>query len=77
MDSLEFNQGTCFMGCLEWFQIFNGLFLVIDQILFTSLQWKSDSVTDNLVLSNPAGTWCQNVFCLGLCGKDICTKSYA
>ena len=35
----------------------------------------SDSVTNFSALSNPADT--QNVSCLGLCGRDICPKSYA
>ena len=35
----------------------------------------SDSVTDSSVLSNPAEA--HNVSCLGLCGRDICSKSSA
>ena len=35
----------------------------------------SDSVTDSSVLSNP--TDAQNVFCLGLCSRDIYPKSSA
>ena len=33
----------------------------------------SDSFTDSSVLSNPADV--QNVSCLGLCGRDICSKN--
>ena len=36
---------------------------------------SDDSVTDFSVLLNPADA--QNVSCLGLCGMDICPKSYA
>ena len=42
---------------------------------FASQRWGSDSVTDSSVLSNPAEA--QNVSCLGLYGRDICTKSSA
>ena len=37
----------------------------------------SDSVTGSLslVVSNPADA--QNISCLGLCGRDVCPKSYA
>ena len=41
----------------------------------SSLRGASDSVTDFSVLSNPTGV--QIVVCLGLCGWDICSKSYA
>ena len=40
-----------------------------------SQRGASDSVTDSSVLSNPADA--QNVSCLGLCGKDFCSKSSA
>ena len=40
-----------------------------------SRRGASDSVTDSSVLSNPADD--QNVSCLGLCGRDICPKSFA
>ena len=36
---------------------------------------KSDSVANFPALSNP--TDAQNVSCLGLCGSDICPKSFA
>ena len=39
------------------------------------MRGASDSVTDSSVISNPADA--QNVSCLGLCGRDICPKSYA
>ena len=35
----------------------------------------SDCVANFSVLSNPADA--QNASCLGLCGKDMCPKSYA
>ena len=40
-----------------------------------SRRGASDNVTDSSVLSNPADA--QNVSCVGLCGRDICPKSYA
>ena len=39
----------------------------------TSQRGAPDSVADTSVLSNPADT--QNVFCLGLCGSDVCPKT--
>ena len=49
----------------------------------TTIKWSNnnsrrgayDSATDSSVLSNPADA--QNVSCLGLCGRDICPKSFA
>ena len=40
-----------------------------------SLRGASDSVTDSSILSSPVDV--QNVSCLGLCGRDICSKSSA
>ena len=42
---------------------------------FASQGGASDSITDSSVLSNPADA--QNVYNLGLCGRDICPKSSA
>ena len=42
---------------------------------FASQRGASDSITDISMLSNSAGA--QNISCLGLCGRDICPKSYA
>ena len=42
---------------------------------FASRRGASDSVTDSPMLSNPSDV--QNVSCLGLCGRDICSKSSA
>ena len=39
------------------------------------MRGASDSVANFLALSDPVDT--QNVSSLGLCGKDICPKSYA
>ena len=44
-------------------------------ISIASRREASDSITDSSVLSNP--TDAQNVYCLGLCGRDICPKSTA
>ena len=44
-------------------------------IIIASRRGASDSVTDSSTLSNPADA--KNVSCLGLCGRDICQKSYA
>ena len=41
---------------------------------FASQRGICDSVTDISVLSNPASA--HNISCLGLCDKDICSKSY-
>ena len=47
---------------------------LIDRLI-ASRRGASDSVTDSSVLSNP--TDAQNVFCMGLCDRDICPKSSA
>ena len=51
------------------------IWLFIDLNIRDSRRGASDSVTDSLVLSNH--TDAQNVSCLGLCGRDICSKSSA
>ena len=42
---------------------------------FSTQRRASDSVTEFSVLLNHADV--QNVSCLGLCGRDICSKSIA
>ena len=50
-------------------------FCVFAQLLkFASMRGASDSVTDSSTFSNPADA--QNVSCLGLCGRDICSKNF-
>ena len=43
--------------------------------VFASRRGASDSITDSSVISRPVDA--QNVFGLGLCGRDICPKSSA
>ena len=55
--------------------IFHHISIIFTMIFNPNHRGPSDSITDILMLSNSAGA--QNIFCLGLCGRDICPKSYA
>ena len=46
----------------------------IGYLIYIPVGGASDSITGSSVLSNPADA--QIVSCLGLCGRDICPKSF-
>ena len=62
-------------GILNYYSILKVLSFGFTYGATANQRGASDSVANLSALSNPADA--QNVSCLGLCGRDICPKSYA
>ena len=60
---------------LKFLKDCKNILLLNNTIYIASQHGASDSIAYFSALSNPADT--QSVSCLGLCGRDICPKSYA